>query len=81
MSVGLAGHRAAGSESGGPQAIFLLVLVPFALVIFFFRLGSYSLVNGDEAFYQAVAESVLPQLDGCNLPGRRSWGKRPRDRS
>jgi len=32
-------------------------------------------------FYQAVAESVLPKLDGCNLPGRPSWGKRPRDRS
>jgi len=32
-------------------------------------------------FYQAVAESLLPQLDDCNLPGRPSWGKRPRDRS
>jgi 4-amino-4-deoxy-L-arabinose transferase-like glycosyltransferase len=63
VSVGLAGHRAAGSESGGPQAIFLLVLVPFALVIFFFRLGSYSLVNGDEAFYQAVAEAMVDSGD------------------
>lgn len=32
-------------------------------------------------FYQGVAESVLPRLDSCNLPGRPSWGKRPKDRS
>jgi len=32
-------------------------------------------------FYQGVAESILPRLDACNLPGRPSWGKRPKDRS
>ena len=32
-------------------------------------------------FYQCIAERVLPRLDGCNLPGRPSWGKRPKERA
>lgn len=32
------------------------------------------------AFYQAVAEELLPRLDRRNLQGRAAWGKRPRRR-
>jgi 4-amino-4-deoxy-L-arabinose transferase-like glycosyltransferase len=48
----------------------LLVLVPFALVLFFYGLGSYSLVDADEAFYQGVAESMVESGDWLTIEFR-----------
>ncbi|MBJ92845.1 MAG: hypothetical protein CMP23_00055 [Rickettsiales bacterium] len=32
-------------------------------------------------FYQCIAEEVLPRLDASKLPGRPSWGKRPKNKT
>jgi len=42
------------------------------------RHGLMPRVRYKRAFYQAVAEDLLPRLDSRNLPGRAAWGKRPR---
>lgn len=43
------------------------LLAPVAWAVFFKDLGSYSLVNGDEAFYQGVAEGMVESGDWLSV--------------
>ena len=64
------GRRDASSRAAWTSARSLappLVLVALAVPLLLWRLGGYSLVNGDEALYHAIAERMLESGDWLRL--------------
>ncbi len=60
--------RQSGSNGAGPPVrVAVLVLVLLSLLFVFYRLGSYSVVNGDEAIYQDIALRMLDTGDWLTL--------------
>ncbi len=64
------GRRDASSRAAWTRARALappLVLVALAVPLLLWRLGDYSLVNGDEALYHAIAERMVESGDWLHL--------------